>query len=277
LVIGKIIGRDLLRCCGAAILGFTAISAPARSADPGLETADRIAVLDAGTFLRVEAHNATLGEMLDRLKAHLKIEVSDSQILDLTRVVEGSKTGTPLEIMQWLAPGASFILIFDRPKPGEAKPGRLERIGFLGTGAAPPSAIASAAIGKPVDPIEVKPPQEATPSPSARSPARGNGLQSTPSAADLAAGKPDIPSTPKTEIKTVAEQLDAQTPTAQLAIEAAARNPGNQIAPPAFLAPQSDGAQLSIEQQMERSQALATEQLRALMEAYRAVRQGRTR
>jgi len=69
LVIGKIIGRDLLRCCGAAILGFTAISAPARSADPGLETADRIAVLDAGTFLRVEAHNATLGEMLDRLKA----------------------------------------------------------------------------------------------------------------------------------------------------------------------------------------------------------------
>lgn len=98
--------------------------------------------------------------------------------------------------------------------------------------------------------------------------------QSVPPAADLDAGKPEIPSTPKSEIKTVAEQLEAQTPTAQLAIEAAARNPSTQTAPPEFLAPHGDVAQLSLEQQMERSQALAMEQLRALMDAYRAVRQG---
>src|SRR6202045_2056526 len=50
--------------------------------------------------------------------------------------------------------------------------------------------------------------------------------------AKLGAGKPDIPSTPKSEIKTVAEQLEAQTPLAQLGIEAAARDPSGQSPQP---------------------------------------------
>jgi hypothetical protein len=58
---------------------------------------------------------------------------------------------------------------------------------------------------------------------------------------------------------------------------AAARDPTGQREPPTFLALQSDVAQLSLEQQMERSQALAVEQLRALMEAYRSARLGGTR
>jgi hypothetical protein len=269
LLTGKTIGQRLL-CCGTAmVLAHAAISGSARAADPGQDTADRIAVLDAGTFLRVEARKATLGEVIERLKAHLNIEVTGSQLVDLSHVVDGSKAGTPSEVIRWLAPDASFILIFGEPKRGEPKPGKLERIGFVSSGTATPTDIASAAMGKPVDPAQVKPELGAAPVPRAVPAVTGRG--SRPSATDQAAGKPDIPSAPKTEIKTIAEQLVAHTPQAQQAIEAAAHDPSGQSPPPEFLAPQSNAAILSVEQQMERTQALAVEQLRGLMKAFRAV------
>jgi hypothetical protein len=258
----------------ALALALPPPEAKAEAPDPA---AERVAVLDAGTFLVVEVHQAKLGEVLQRLAIHLNVELFNTAQLDLDRVIDGRKRGSLSEVIRWLVPEGGFILISEQPKPGDPHPPKLVRIGFLRPGAAVPSAIAGAAVGKPVDLTEVKPRQEATPSPSTRSAATKVKRQSVPPAADLDAGKPDIPSTPKSEIKTVAEQLEAQTPLAQLGIEAAARDPSGQSPPPSFLAPQSDVAQLSLEQQMERSQALATEQLGALIQAYKSARQGARR
>jgi hypothetical protein len=248
-----------------------ALPPPVVNADAPDPAAERVAVLDAGTFLVVEVHQAKLGEVLKRLAAHLKAELFNTAQLDLERVIDGRKRGSLSEVIRWLVPDGGFILISEQPKPGDLHPPKLMRIGFLRPGAATPSAIASAAVGKAVGPAEVTPQQEAAPSRSGRSAATRVRRQSVPPAADLDAGKPDIPSTPKSEIKTVAEQLEAQTPLAQLGIEAAARDPSGQSPQPSFLSPQSDVAQLSLEQQMERSQALATEQLRALIQAYKSL------
>jgi hypothetical protein len=265
-------------CSRAALVALAvALLPPDAIGDAPDSPAERMAVLDAGTFVVVEVHQAKLGEVLRYLASHLKAELSNADQLDLERVIDGRKTGSLSEVIRWLVPEGGFILISEPAKPGDPHPLKLVRIGFLRPGDAMPSSIASAAVGKPGNPVQLAPREEAAPSPGARSAVTGGRRQSRPLAADLDAGKPDIPSTPKSEIKTIAEQLEAQTPTAQLAIEAAARDPSGEGPPPAFLAPQSDVAQLSLEQQMERSQALATEQLRALMEAYRAVRQNRTR
>jgi hypothetical protein len=255
----------------ALALALLPPEASAGAPDPGVE---RVAVLDAGTFLVVEVNQATIGEVLQRLAAHLKTELVNTNQLDLDRVIDGRKSGSLIEVIRWLVPEGGFIVISNQPEPGDPHLPKPLRITFLRPGAATPSDIANAVVGKPVDPAEVKSPQYAAPSASARSAANGVSRQSGPSDADLAAGKPDIPSTPKSEIKSVAEQLEAQTPLAQLAIEAAAHDPMGQSPPPAFLAPQSDVAQLTLEQQMERSQALAVEQLGALMRAYRAAQQG---
>ena len=64
------------------------------------------------------------------------------------------------------------------------------------------------------------------------------------------------------------------TPLAQYEVERSARDPDRQGAPPAFLAGSGNVAQTTLEQQAARSQALAVEQLRALMNAYGAVCQG---
>ncbi len=266
-------GRNLIRYSAASALGLALISASVRGADP--DPADRVGILDAGTFLRVEAHNATLTEVLDQLKARLKIRVSNSELLDLSRSVDGSKTGTPLEVVQWLAPGASFILIYDEPTPGETKPRKLERIGFLSSGTAVPSSGAAAPSA---------PPRESPTSTAGTAtsvglpkPQRGAALSTnTASPSPDEELKPGVPpSTPKSEIMGVADQLRALAPETQLAIEQQAHSPDPQTPPPGFLQPNQDAAQTTLQQQQERSQALAVEQLRALMEAYAAVSRGR--
>ena len=75
-------------------------------------------------------------------------------------------------------------------------------------------------------------------------------------------GKPDLPNSNRSEIQSVAEQLRAATPAAQLEMQRQARS---DAPPPEFLRSRSDAAQTTIQQQAERSQALAVEQLRALV------------
>jgi hypothetical protein len=255
-----------------ALLCVGLLTVPAGAADPVPTDADRVAILDAGTFLRIEAHGATLGEVLDRLKTQLNIRVTNSKILDLAHAVEGSMAGTPREIVDWLAPGASFILIFEPPKPGESEPHKLERIGFLGPGNAKPSpAGGSRAAGS------AAPPAPASTNPRSvtvtRLPNSGQSAATVTALGDRTKGglKPDSPpSAPNSEIKGVAEQLQAGTPEAQLAIEQHAHSPDPQTPPPGFLQPNQDVAETTLQQQQERSQALAVEQLRALMGAYQS-------
>jgi hypothetical protein len=286
-------GRNLVRYSAAAVLGLVLISASVQGADPGPVAGDRVAVLDAGTFLRVEAHHATLGEVLDQLKARLKIRVTHSELLDLSRGVDGSKAGTPKEIVQWLAPGASFILIYDEPKPGQPKLQKLERIGFLSSGTAAPGTAApgTAVPGTAVPPARV--PAGAASAPSVMASESLTGTVSTAASGGAPGSqggtaalstetanpneelKPAVPpSTPKSEVMGVADQLRALTPDAQLAIEQQAHATDPQTPPPGFLQPNQDAAQTTLQQQQERSQALAVEQLGALMKAYRAVGTG---
>ena len=75
-------------------------------------------------------------------------------------------------------------------------------------------------------------------------------------------GKPDLPNSNRSEIQSVSEQLRTATPMAQQEVE---RQAHFDIQPPAFLRSRSDAAQTTIQQQAERSQALAVEQLRALV------------
>jgi hypothetical protein len=268
-------GRNLIRYSAAWVLGLALISTSVRGADPDPVAADRVGILDAGTFLRVEAHNATLTEVLDRLKPRLKIRVTNSELLDLSRRVNGSKTGTALEVVQWMAPGASFILIYDGPKPGETKPRKLERIGFLSSGTAVPSTGAAA----PSAPAPESPTSAAstTTSVGLPKPQRGAAVPTnTASPSPDEKLKPGVPpSTPKSEIMGVADQLRALTPETQLAIEQQARSPDPQTPSPGFLQPNQDAAQTTLQQQQERSQPLAVEQLRTLMEAYAAVSRAR--
>jgi hypothetical protein len=231
----------------------------------------RVVVLDAGTFITVEARQAKLGEVLERLSQHLNVELFNTDRLDLQRIVSGRRSGPVDDIMRWLVPNGGFILISEDPSAKNLRP-KLARIGFLGPGGATPADIASAAMGKPVDPAAVET-KRATAAPDFAA-GSGAGKQTRPSATEIAIGKPDTLSTSKSEIKSVVEQLETATPHAQLSVEAAARDPSGNSPLPAFLAPQGNVAQLTLEQQMERSQALAVEQLRALMDAFNAACKG---
>ncbi len=275
--------RTLRGYTATALLGCLLLHAAARVAS-ATSPAERVVVLDAGSFLLVEAHQATLGAVLDRLSTHLQITLSHTNRLDLSRTVHGHTTGTVFEVVQWLVPQTSFVLLYEARKPSDAKPPRLQRIHFLSTGTAS-DAVAAAPSEAP--PAGVHPPSNSNPV--------LTGLGTVPGSGTSLAGasalshptaqppqhqtvsdplKPNVPYTVRSEIKNVAEQLQAATPAAQLAIDDLAHADDPLGPPPAFLQPHSDVAQTTLAQQAERAQALAVAQLRALMEAYEAACQG---
>src|SRR5262245_32170297 len=222
-------------CLLAAMLGLALGVGSAGAADPDLPPG-QVAVLDAGTFVVVEANQAALGVVLDQIKTRLGIEISDTDRIDLSRIVTGRRIGTVFEIIRWLTPSANFVLLYEERRPGDTTQPRLERIGFLraGGGSAgvdpgPPSSAPSATAaasrrastagadepaGRPVDTGRVV------------APAGDAGVAEAPEVR-TDGSKPDLPYTAKREIKSVAEQLAAATPEAQLAIErqAHAANP----------------------------------------------------
>jgi hypothetical protein len=230
--------------------------------------AERVTVLDAGTFIVVEAHQATLGDVFDTLATRLGITFSNTERVDLARSVDGRRLGTVLEVMRWLVPDHGFVLLYEERTSDDARTPRLERIGFLSSGRTATT-----------NDIDARSSESVT---AASGPARS--VRLAPVGGDSAVvgspaeepelpndgTKPEVPSTPMSEIKSVAEQLWAATPAAQLAIEREAHAPAGPEAPPEFLRPQSDVSQTTLQQQAERSQALAVEQLRVLMDAFKA-------
>ena len=259
----------------AVVLLLVAVSVEAAEMTP---PSDRVAVLDAGTFVVVEAHHATLGEALAALGTRLGITLENTDRVDLARVVDGRRSGSLIEIVRWLAPDQNFVLLYEERRPNDPRPPRIERIGFLDTGKAPGEGTAAprpmatappenmgrdAVVATPIVPVP-----RAGGGPRSGAPAGGGGLGE-----DLRddGSKPELSYTPMSEIKSVAEQLRAATPAAQLQIERDARAPDRIGAPPEFLRPQSDAAQTTLQQQAQRSQALAVEQLQALMEAFKAI------
>ena len=180
--------------------------------------------------------------------------------------------------MRWLVPDRSFVLIYKDRAPGDTRPAKLERIGFLcardGSRASAPEPGSAAARA---DSAPSRGPGALTGASGQpdRRPRTAIARTGSDTLRDRASGKPETPHTPKSEIKSVAEQLSAATPAAQMAIERDARAPDRQGPPPEFLRPHGDVAQTTLQQQMQRSQALAVEQLRALREAYKAACQAK--
>src|SRR5437867_433508 len=118
----------LVRHALAAAVGVVLV-AGVSAADPDVAV-ERIAVLDAGTFLVLEVREAPLGEVLERMASRLRITFTNTERVDLSRVVDGRRLGSAFEVMRWLVPEHSFVLLYETRTAGDARPPRLEQIGF---------------------------------------------------------------------------------------------------------------------------------------------------
>jgi hypothetical protein len=268
-----ILARGTVAGCLVALFAFAGLLVqPVSAAEP--QKTDKVAVLDAGTFVTVEAHNATLGEVLDRMGERLKISFNNTDRVDLTRIVDGRTSGSLRDVMTWLVPNGGFVMLYEERKPGDNRPAHVERIGFVawGTQTARPGEPSSRPAKPGVASAGVPAPAARTPSGAGVTP----GKAATQSADKSKEGsKPNIADTGGAgELKSVAEQLRSATTNAQLDVDRQAHDPTGQAPLPAFLQPQSDVSQTSLQQQAQRSQALAVEQLRALMGAYSAACKG---
>jgi hypothetical protein len=217
-------------------------------ADPGASP-QKVSVLDRGNFIIVEAQQATLREVVEVLGTQLKVTFFNTERIDLSRVVDGRRAGSMRYVLEWFIPGASFILLYEEQRPGSTKEPRLDRIGFLESGSKEQrTANTSIAVAPPL-----------TNAFDTNVPNVNNGRGSGGDGGSL---KLDLQDSRQTEIKTVAEQLQAAAFNTKLAMENQAQAPNG--APPGF--PRSgDVAQLTLNQQIQRTQALAVEQLRALV------------
>lgn len=266
-----------LSALGATLcIWSTAVPAAAAEPKPPIATStapEKVAVLDAGDFFSVQAHNATVAEVLDVLKKRLRLTFTNLDRIDLARVVDGTRVGNIQHIMAWLVPTGGFVVFYEEQKPGV--PGRPERIGFLqgGTpnaGLAAGQAPAAAASQAEADAGKA---QKTRQQASASASGGGSGAAATDGASK--AGKPDIADTGgRHEYLTVPEQLAAATTNAQMNIERQANDPTGQSPLPGFLNGPGNVANTTLEQQMQRSQALATAQLEALQNALRAACRG---
>lgn len=249
---------------------------PAAAAEPkppiALNTApEKVAVLDAGDFFSVEAHNATVAEVLEALKKRLRLTFTNLDRIDLARVVDGTRVGNIQHIMAWLVPTGGFVVFYEEQKPGVA--GRPERISFL-QGGTPTAGLSGQASSAAAAQAEADAKKAGTGKPQATASASGGGATAAPDGANKA-GKPDVPDTGgRHEYLTVPEQLAAATVNAQMDIDRQANDPTGQSPLPSFLNGPGNVANTTLEQQMQRSQALATAQLQALQSALRAACRG---
>ena len=188
--------RFASRCARVSLVGLALALLPAGLLADTREPADRVTVLNAGTFLILEVHQTKLGDVLNRLAAHLKAELFNTDRLNLERIIDGRQWGSLEEVLRWLVRDGGFIIISEEPKPGDPRPPKLVRIGFLSPGDATPtpSSIASTMVREPVESAHVQPSKESTPPPRTRTTIIGKptprGKQTSPSDADIAAGKP---------------------------------------------------------------------------------------
>ena len=241
---------------------------------PGAQPAmaqDRVAVLDAGSFIVVEVHEAPLGEVLDRLRERLGVTITNTDMLDLNRRIEGRRSAPVMEVMQWLVPDANVLLLYAAQRPDDNRPARLERVTFFARGTAAPG------IGINPDTLAARPGGTQAPvggAGAAVAAGRPGGvgtqenLRTDGSKPEDSGGSPAAAAR-STDGVAVADQLQAMSPSWQLQQQQNAYRVGTTEPPPNFLRPHNDVAQTTIEQQQQRSQALAVEQLRALMGAMR--------
>lgn len=264
--------------------------APAKAADPqravappiASDPSPKVAVLDGGDLISVEAHDATVAEVIEVMGKRLKLSFANTERIDTTRIVNGTRIGSIQHILSWLVPLGGFVVYYQEEKTQPSdKPGRPERIGFLDGGPAnagiPSGSTRESSKSGTTDAQKARAAAArggaATVTPGGR-PAGPGGAGDTGGGGDTT-GKPDVADTGGIhQLLTVPEQLRASTVDAQREIDRQQNSPTGQGPSPAFLNGPNNVAASSLEQQMQRSQALATAQLQALRQALSAACSG---
>ena len=229
----------------------------------GASAADaKIVIKQTSGGLTVETHGATLREVLDRMSGELKIRFSNSDRVDLTRSIDGRTSGSLRDVMAWLVPDGSFVVLYDDATDSDGKAVRIQRISFLSRGPQKPVKGGN----HPVGPTNSAPKVTVTPDTHVVTAAPP---PVAPTVAPTAVPAPAAPPAQAAadEPRSVTDQLRAATN--QLA-SSSGSSEGGQSQTPAFLNGPGDGSQQSLQQQAARSQALAVEQLNALMNAFKA-------
>ena len=113
------------------------LAAPPASAAPGAAP-KKVVVIDDGDWVTVEAHQATLDEVLKAMAAELRITFGNTERLDLGRIVDGRRAGSIIHVMEWIVPAGGFIVLYREPKLGDAGPRRIRAIAFLQPGTRQP-------------------------------------------------------------------------------------------------------------------------------------------
>ena len=250
----SVAGIALAMCLFGAPLGYAA-------------PAEKISVTDAGSRVTVEAHNATLNEVFERMTAQLKIKFVYTERLDLTRVIDGRTSGSLKDVMAWLVPSGGFMMLYGED---DANAARVTRISFVSTsaGGGKPGPMPShkAMVTPASTPASTPLISQAPPTPPAVTP----GPAPAPTTAAAAAAPPVAPESRDVAVS-VADQLRASTMQTQTA-NAASAGGGSGSNEPAFMqgGNGNGGSQGSLQEQAARSQQLAVQQLQALMGAYKA-------
>ncbi len=228
-------------------------------------TSNKVVVLDAGSFVSVSADRATVGEVIAELSRRLGITFVGLEEIDTKQILDGTRIGPLKHVLRWIAADAGFLATY---REGDKAGQRAERVAFLPKGErGTPKAAPTPAAAQPSLPGQV-----AVAPFSFDRPATGRKVR--PSADDVRAGKPDIESEERSEVQSVAEQLTAALPASQLERERQALDPTGEALQPPYLSGAGNAAGTTLEQQMQRSQALATAQLKALMGALKAACSG---
>jgi hypothetical protein len=236
---------------------------------------EKVAVLDGGgDLISLEAHQATVAEVIEVLKTRLNLAFSNTDRIDMTRIVDGTRVGNIQHILSWLVPSGGFVVYYQEQKTASrSNPGRPERVGFLDGG--PATAGAPSALAQdPSKQTAAGSQNAAKPGPNGASAPASAGSNPNSGKGDTT-GKPNVADTGGIhQLLTVPEQLRAATVDAQLEIDRQQHDPTGQAPAPAFLNGPNNVAGTTLQQQMQRSQALATSQIQALQQALSAACRG---
>ena len=225
------------------------------------------AVLDAGDFLAVEARHATVAEAIDALASRLNLKVSNVEALGLSGRVDGAKRGDLKDILSWISPDVGFVITYEESRGSD--PRRATAVTFGGMRSA---SSGSSTPGPAAVPLAPQPQvSSSSPAPSQRAtPRQAAGEPSSAPTSDV--GKPEIADTGgQPDDLNVAQHLYATSVASQLSLEQSAHDVTGQAATPPFLNGPGNSANSTIPQQMQRAQALATGQMRALRNALSTV------
>jgi hypothetical protein len=110
-----------------AFLGLSSVL----EADVKPAISEKVAVIEIGSSVVVKANKATVGQVFERLGIIVTFTSDNLANIILSRVMNGHKKGTIHEIVRWLVPSDNYMLAYEEQKSGNKKVLRLKQINFV--------------------------------------------------------------------------------------------------------------------------------------------------